>query len=79
MNELRVPSTGLSFNTGNITGSPISTLIAILVAVGQYLAVQGGSLPHDWSGWVSLVLGALVAVGGALGGPKRVGGPGGPA
>ncbi len=50
----------------NITGSLGTTIAAVLVALGQYLAVNGESLPHDSAGWISFGVGAAIAVIGAL-------------
>lgn len=60
----------ITFHTGNITGNPLSTLTSALMALAQFLALNGTALPHDVLGWVSLGLGALVSVVGALAGTQ---------
>lgn len=54
------------FSAQNIAGDPVSTAVAFLIGVAQYLAVQGAHLPHDASGWVQFVAGAVIAGAGAL-------------
>ena len=50
----------------NITGSPVTTIAGVLIGIGQYLATQGGALPHDTQGWVQFAMGLLIAVAGML-------------
>lgn len=63
-------------STQNITGAPLVTLAAALLAAGQYLYFSGDKMPTDAAGWVSFGIGLLIAVGGALlRGPQKITSP----
>lgn len=64
---LEVPATTPPvMSTRNIARSPVTTIATVLAAVAQYVAVNGATLPQDTQGWISFVVGLVIAAGGAL-------------
>lgn len=57
----------------NVYEAPVSTAVGIGAGIGQYLAVQGVTMPQDWVGWVQLIITILLSVLGALGKLPREG------
>lgn len=50
----------------NITGAPLTTIGGAVIAVGQYLTLNGTVLPHDQESWISFILGIVLAILAAL-------------
>lgn len=52
--------------TQNILGHPVTTVTGASIGAAQYLVGQGVAAPHDWLGWLQLVVMILTTVIGAL-------------
>jgi hypothetical protein len=54
------------FHPRNVAGAPLTTVGGLLLALAQYLMLNGDQRPHDLHSWLSFGLGAVVAVTAAL-------------
>lgn len=43
-----------------------TTIVGVIGAIGQYVATQGATPPHDQASWTSFYLGLVIAVLGVL-------------